>query len=123
MRPKAPPIKDRQGHLFRTELSKIINPGHPMVRLAKAVNWDRLDEVFGRTYCPDNGRPGISTRLMVALHYLKYTFNLSDEDVVEGWVENPYWQYLSGMKYFEHKAPLDPSSMTRWRKRIKESGT
>jgi len=122
MKPKASPIKDRQGHLFRTELSKIINPGHPMVRLAKAVNWDRLDEVFGRTYCPDNGRPGISTRLMVALHYLKYTFNLSDEDVVEGWVENPYWQYLSGMKYFEHKAPLDPSSMTRWRKRIKESG-
>jgi len=122
MKPKTPPIKNKQGHLFRTELSKIINLNHPMVRLAKAVDWDRLDEVFGRTYCPDNGRPAISTRLMVALHYLKYTFNLSDEDVVEGWVENPYWQYLSGMKYFEHKPPLDPSSMTRWRKRVKESG-
>ena len=26
--------------------------------------------------------------------YLKYTHNLSDEDVVEGWVENSYWQYF-----------------------------
>jgi hypothetical protein len=29
-------------------------------------------------------------RLMVTLHYLKYTHNLSDEDFVSGWVENPY---------------------------------
>jgi IS5 family transposase len=86
------------------------------------VAWDHLDELFGSTYCPDNGRPGVSTRLMVALHYLKYTYNLSDEDVVEGWVENPYWQYFSGMKYFEHSPPIDSSSMTRWRKRIDEAG-
>jgi transposase, IS5 family len=26
------------------------------------------------------------------------------------------------MKYFEHEAPIDPSSMTRWRKRIGEAG-
>ena len=59
---------------------------------------------------------------MVALHYLKYTYNLSDDDVVEAWVENPYWQYFSGMKYFVHEPPIDPSSMTRWRKRIGEAG-
>lgn len=59
---------------------------------------------------------------MVALNYLKYTHDLSDEDVVQGWVENPYWQYMSGMKYFEHDLPIDPSSMTRWRSRIGESG-
>jgi IS5 family transposase len=33
---------------------------------------------------------------MVALHYLKYVHNLSDEDVVAGWVENPYWQNFAG---------------------------
>jgi IS5 family transposase len=59
---------------------------------------------------------------MVALHYLKYTHNLSDEDVVATWVENPYWQYFSGMKWFEHKLPINASSMTRWRKRIGEAG-
>jgi hypothetical protein len=46
----------------------------------------------------------------------------SDDAVVTGWVENPYWQYLSGMKYFSHELPCNSSSMTRWRKRIGESG-
>ena len=122
MKPKQSPAKKRQGDLFRVELTRIIDRGHGMVKLAEAVDWDRLEELFGSTYCPDNGRPGVSTRLMVALHYLKYTHNLSDEEVVYGWVENPYWQYFSGMKWFEHKLPINPSSMTRWRKRIGEAG-
>ena len=122
MKPKKNPQKSHQMDLFRPELIKIINPGHEMVKLAKIVDWDRLDELFGETYCLDNGRPGISTRLMVSLHYLKYTFSLSDEDTVAAWVENPYWQHLSGMKYFEHEAPIDPSSMTNWRKRIGKAG-
>ena len=37
---------------------------------------------------------------MVALHYLKYQHDLSDEDVVAHWVENPYWQHFSGERYF-----------------------
>jgi len=55
-------------------------------------------KAFGATFCPDNGCPAVSTRLMVALHYLKFTYNLSDDDVVSAWVENPYYQYFSGMK-------------------------
>jgi len=122
MKPKKTPQKDRQRDLFRAALSSIIDTRHGLVKLAKVVQWDRLDEIFGSTYCADNGRPGVSTRLMVALHYLKYTHNLSDEDVVATWVENPYWQYFSGMQWFEHQLPINPSSMTRWRKRIGESG-
>jgi len=104
MKPKKSPTHDRQQDLFRAELVQIINPTHPLVKLAKTVNWDRLDEVFGATYSPDQGRPALSTRLMVSLHYMKYMYNLSDEeDVVSEWVENPYWQHLSGMKFFEHE--------------------
>jgi transposase, IS5 family len=122
MKPKRSPIKEQQQDLFRVELSRIIDPNHAMVKIANSVDWDRMDELFGETYCPDNGRPGVSTRLMVSLHYLKYTFNLSDDDTVAGWVENPYWQHLSGMKFFQHKSPIHSSSMTRWRKRIGEAG-
>jgi len=122
MKPHKSAHKNRQKDLFRVELMQIIDPGHSLARLGKVVDWDRLEELFGSTYCPDNGRPAISTRLMVALHYLKYTHNLSDEDVVAGWVENPYWQHFSGMKYFEHKVPIHPSSMCRWRKRIGDTG-
>lgn len=122
MKPKQSPHRNRQHDLFRSELTQIIDLRHPLVRMAQTVDWDRLDDLFGSTFCPDQGRPAISTRLMVSLHYLKYMHNLSDEDVVFGWVENPYWQYLSGMKFFQHGLPIDPSTMTRWRTRIGEAG-
>ena len=37
-------------------------------------------------------------------------------------MENPYWQHFSGNQYFEHTAPIDPSVMSRFRKRIGEAG-
>jgi IS5 family transposase len=59
---------------------------------------------------------------MVGLHYLKHTFNLSDEEVVQRWAENPYWQYVCGERYFQYKLPIHPSLMTRFRKRIGAAG-
>lgn len=122
MKPKPSPYEDRQDDMFKVGLEAMINMNHPMIRLALQVDWPRPEAVFGEMYCPDNGAPGCGTRLMVALHYLKYAYDLSDEDVVAGWVENPYWQYLSGMKCFEHGRPIDPASMTRWRNRVREAG-
>jgi IS5 family transposase len=55
---------------------------------------------------------------MVAMQYLKYTFNESDESVVARWVENPYWQYFCGYTHMQHECPLHPSSLSRWRGRV-----
>lgn len=38
------------------------------------------------------------------------------------WAENPYWQHLCGETFFQHRLPIDPSSLTSWRKRIGEEG-
>ena len=38
------------------------------------------------------------------------------------WLENPYWQYFCGETYLQTEVPIDPSSLTRWRKRIGEEG-
>ena len=105
----------------RIELKNLIDQRHPLVKVSRQINWASFDEKFGVSYAED-GRPAIETRLMVSLHYLKYTYDMSDDDVVANWVENPYWQYLSGRQYFEHVLPIDPSSMTRWRKRVGEDG-
>ena len=112
---------ETQYELYKKELKAIINLNHKLVKLANSINWKFFEEEFEATYS-EKGRPGISTRLMVGLHYLKYGCDLSDEEVLEQWVENPYWQYFCGMKFFEHKIPIDSSSLTRWRKRIGESG-
>jgi len=111
-----------QVELFSIPLERIINQKHPLRQLADIIDWSSFDESFGKCYSPGQGRPAKPTRLMVGLHYLKHTFNLSDEEVVKRWVENPYWQYFCGMKSFTHKFPIEPSLMTKWRNRIKSEG-
>jgi IS5 family transposase len=121
MKPKAP-VRQAQRELFRVELDLLVDPAHALVKLGRQINWTGFDDLLGQTYAAANGAPGVRTRLMVALHYLKYQHDLSDEAVVEQWVENPYWQHFSGEQFFQHEMPIDPSSMTRWRKRLGEAG-
>jgi len=121
MRPKSE-SKQPQRELFQSELEQMIDIDHPLVRLGRSINWVSFDEALGATYHPSLGAPGVSTRLMVALHYLKYQHDLSDALVLAHWLENPYWQHFSGERYFQHRLPIDASSMTRWRGRLGEAG-
>jgi IS5 family transposase len=116
MGPK-PPGGAESADLYRHRLDNMLDPRHELFRLAGLIDWDGFDTAFGRFYRP-LGRPAKPTRLMVGLSYLKHIFDLSDEAVVERWRENPYWQWFCGFVYFQHDLPCDPSSLTRWRKRI-----
>lgn len=107
--------------MFRKKLENMLNHGHELYQLARLIDWEVFEQEFGKLYSED-GRPGSPIRLMVGLTYLGHAFGLSDEEVVTRWVENPYWQFLCGEEYFRHDLPIDPSSMSRWRKRIGEAG-
>ncbi|WP_415857878.1 transposase [Leptospira noguchii] len=37
--------------------------------------------------------------MLVGLHYLKHAYNVSDEKVVEGYLENPYWQHFKWLGF------------------------
>jgi IS5 family transposase len=106
--------------LFRSRLDQIIDLNHQLVKLAKRVNWARLEAVCGEAYKDGPGMPPLPTRLMAGLAILKYTFDLSDEACCERWVESPYFQYFCGQTFFQHSLPFDRSSMTRWRQRMGE---
>lgn len=106
----------------RVRLELIVSHAHPLFQLAEAIDWTRFEEEFGSLYAEDVGRPGLPTRLMVGLHYLKYLFDESDESVVEKFIENPYWQFFCGCLYFEHELPCHPTSLVKWRKRIGPQG-
>ena len=119
MKPRDSQSSDRQNHLYQSRLDQQLNLKHPLFRLAGQIEWAYFDKEFGALYTEDVGRPGMSTRLMVGLHYLKHAFNESDESVVERWVENPYWQYFCGYEFFQHEFPCHPTSMVKWRQRMK----
>ena len=108
--------------LFRARLDQILDRGHALFVLANQIDWSVFDNKFGPTYVENKGRPGKPTRLMVGLHYLKHSFDESDESVLDRFLENPYWQYFCGFEYFRHHLPIDSSSLTRFRERIGPSG-
>ena len=106
--------------LFRSRLDQVINVDHALVKLARTIDWRFLEEKFGAVYKDGVGQPPLPTRLMAGLAILKHTYNLSDEVVCEQWIENPYYQYFCGEEFFQHRLPLDRSSMTNWRNRMGE---
>jgi transposase, IS5 family len=106
--------------LFRSRLDQIIDTDHALVKLARTIDWRFLEEKLGAVYNDGAGQPPLPTRLMAGLTILKHTYNLSDEVVCELWIENPYYQYFCGEEFFQHRLPLDRSSMTRWRNRMGE---
>jgi IS5 family transposase len=115
MQPKTRPP---QCELFGARLSELLNPEHPLYVLAERIDWSQFDAAIDACYADELGRPGVNTRLMVGLLYLKHAYDESDESVVARWVENPYWQFFCGLCYMQHELPIDPSSLSRWRKRV-----
>lgn len=93
-----------------------------MAQLTQKIDWKSCEAHFGGLYATGIGRPGHPVRLMVGLQLLKHSSNLSDEEVVAVWVENPYWQHFCGEQYFGHDTPIDASLMSGFRKRIGEAG-
>jgi transposase, IS5 family len=69
--------KERRGSgrtdLFRGWLDQIVNMGHRLAKLGRAVDWRFLEERFGAAYSDEAD-------------------DLSDEALCERWVENPYFQ-------------------------------
>jgi IS5 family transposase len=106
--------------LFRSRLDQVINMNHALVKLAGTIDWRFLEEKFRAIYKDGPGQAPLPTRLMAGLAILKHTYNLSDEVVCELWIENPYYQYFCGEEFFQHRLPLDRSSMSNWRNRMGE---
>src|SRR6478736_6938169 len=126
----------------------MIDMQHPLVVLAGRLPWGRIETAlaikFERQDRPTQqavagdmfgeydvefgggvsnaGRPRLSIRLMASLMYLKNSFNLSDEELVQRWSENLYWQFFSGLEYFEPRLPCAATQIGRFRRAIGEEG-
>ena len=132
---------------FRARLDHMIDLRHSLAVLASRMPWQQIEasvahlfsrkahagvamsdlDLFGEAPAPvgrtsNAGRPRVPLRTMIALLYLKHAFNLSDEAVVQGWSENPYWQHFSGQAYFEPRLPCDATTLVKFRRLLGEEG-
>ena len=126
----------------------MIDMRHTLVVLAGRLPWERIEQALAPKFAHQQratrqassadllgeheiefgggisnaGRPRLAIRLMASLLYLKNSFNLSDEELVQRWSENLYWQFFSGMEYFEPRLPCDATQIGRFRRAIGEEG-
>ena len=133
---------------FRARIDAMIKLDDPLAVLARRLPWDQIEasvaakferqaregqflegqDMFGPTLVLEGagvsnaGRPRLPIRLMASLLYLKHSFDLSDEEICARWSENVLWQFFSGMEYYEHRLPCDPTQIGRFRHDLGEEG-
>ena len=77
-----------QSSFLMPSLKEQLDPKHPIYQLNDRINWSAIDEDFKELYS-HTGLPAKSARLMVSLLLLKQLDDLSDEQVIQRWVEQP----------------------------------
>ena len=133
---------------FRARLDAMIDPKHALAVLAHRLPWSQIEQAvapcFARKARPEQlqmdedffgataqlagggvssaGRSRLPLRLMTALTLLKNSFDLSDEELVQRFAENVYYQYFAGYEYFDPTAPCDPTQIGRFRGALGEAG-
>jgi IS5 family transposase len=126
MKPKADPASQRQQQRLFDDggpaLLDFIDLKHPLVRMADSMQWELFEQHWSALHSDAGGQMASSGRRVAGLLMLKHMEALSDERLMELWVTNPYYQYFCGETHFQHRAPVDPTSMTKWRNRLGEEG-
>jgi IS5 family transposase len=105
-----------------TGLADQLDQKHPLYILANKINWSVFEDAFKVHYSEKMGKPAKPIRLMVSLLIFKQVRNLSDENVVEQWSENLYYQYFGGEHQFKPCIPCVPPELVAFRQRIGEAG-
>jgi hypothetical protein len=81
-----------------------LDPAHPLLRLATEIDW--------------TDRRLLGERRLAGAHLLTLLRGLHDEDLVEQWPENPYFQAFCGESVFAHACPFTPETLASWRDSI-----
>src|SRR5258708_10832520 len=107
-----------QTDLLRSRLDAIIDTGHPLVKLARTIDWPFLEQKFGAVYEDKPGRPPLPTRLMAGLAILQHSHDLSDQMLCARAAENPYYHLFCGDELFQPRLEFDPNSLPHRRETL-----
>ena len=89
------------------------------VKLADALDWTHIEEEYNKRLSNQSrGACNKPARMVIGAMIIKHTLCCSDEGTIVGIQENPYMQYLVGLKYFQENPIFSPELFVTLRKRI-----
>jgi transposase, IS5 family len=65
-----------QGDLFEQRLSDQLNPDHPLYKMSKVIDWERLEKELVPFFHQTHGAPGKPVRLVSGLFMLQPCFDV-----------------------------------------------
>ncbi len=99
-----------------------LNKSNRWVKMADALDWTYIENRYNaRLKNQHYGASNKPARMVVGALIVKHTLCLSDENTIQTILENPYMQYLVGLKYFSEAPIFTPELFVTLRKRIDET--
>jgi IS5 family transposase len=102
--------------------TQITDSTNELVILRQVIPWQTIINQLTTFYNNNSGRLGKPLRVMVALLILSRLRSLSDREVVKQVKENRYMQYFCNVPDAELATFVEPSVLSRFRKRLGKKG-
>jgi Transposase DDE domain./Transposase domain (DUF772). len=96
-----------------------LSPENRWVKIADVIDWDVIEDDYARKFV-NNGAPAHPARMALGSLIAKQMLGCSDEELTLQIAENPYLQFLIGLKSFEESCPFGASTLVAFRKRFSE---
>jgi IS5 family transposase len=98
-----------------------LNPENRWIKLAQLVPWARVDEKYAKAFKKSfKGQRAVSVRMALGALIIQERMRLTDRELVEQIVENPYLQYFLGLAGYQDRSPFHHSLLTHFRKQLDE---
>lgn len=103
---------------FNQSCGMELDPDNEWIKLADAIPWSRMESRYAALFPSRTGHPATPFRTALGVLVIQKRKKLSDRGVIKEIQENPYLQYFLGMEKFSHAAPVKPSVLVSFRKRL-----
>lgn len=97
---------------MQVALAPLLNSDHPLCK--SAIEWNEVYALFSDLLL--SGYEENFIRLMASLVILESLYELSPEQTLALWEENPYWQSFSGFQTLQHTAAASPEHYAAFRR-------
>lgn len=113
-------VSDNTPLLFKDffSLGQSLSDSNRWLKLAEMIPWEKIDSVYSQNFSPNSGRYALDSRLVCGLFIVKYLKNLTDEETIREYEENPYIQAFCGKIHFSKESEFSLSMLSERRKRL-----
>lgn len=129
MRPDAASVLGRKVDMYVSDNTPLLFKGffslgdslcasNRWICLSQIIPWEKVDRVYSENFSPNSGRRALDSRLVCGLFIVKYIKNLTDEETIRDYEENPYIQAFCGRMQFLRESKFSVSMLSEKRKRL-----